>query len=209
MLSQGTVVTWYWDFGDGSPYEYTSAVSHTFTKASTVTLMVGDTSGFTAIQKIRIHLDAIKPSTINYNWDFGDGFSGTGVSAVHIYKRITPVFATLNQTDSLGQSGTMKGFINISPVYYWDFGDGTIQLYQGESADSHIYNQSSLTRLLNGFGDVPYSQYITIQNPQPIINVRFDNITTINTDDGTKHFYYKDLVTNKKNWAKYFPPNIR
>ena len=53
------------------------------------------------------------PGTVlNYSWNFGDGFSDSGVSVTHVYKVAGPIIATLTVND--GNGGTDSTSINIS-----------------------------------------------------------------------------------------------
>jgi len=103
--SQGNIVSWEWDFGDGSPHNYLQTVEHTYTNTGiyTVTLTVSNTSGcYDLISRpvlvttgptagfivttgncagaLVSFLDQSVPNhgyLVNWIWDFGDGTTTT------------------------------------------------------------------------------------------------------------------------------------
>ncbi len=111
----GTITSYFWDFGDGSSITG-SRVSHTYTTSGSFTakLTVTDNEGGQATDQKIITVKAPTPvaaisftpqaptntdfiefsgagstpakDIISYLWDFGDGKSATGVTATHKYK---------------------------------------------------------------------------------------------------------------------------
>jgi PKD repeat protein len=147
----GTIVSYEWNFGDGSTVMGMDA-THTYAKDGTytITLLVTDNEGLagSATELVTVQHQMLPPvasftatmdwmivsvdgsaSTDNYgpiasyDWNFGDGLTGTGVTASHIYAVEGPYTITLTVTDSDGMTGTaskdvqaMKEHVNLPPV---------------------------------------------------------------------------------------------
>lgn len=133
--ADGTVVSYLWDFGDGSPTSTQANPSHHFPAVATydVTLTVTDDNGTTGpvtkqvttvanasptaaftstVDKLEVSFDAggsddSDGAVASYSWDFGDGGSGTGVSPVHNYTAAGDYEVTLTVTDNQGAEGTL------------------------------------------------------------------------------------------------------
>lgn len=111
----GKLVSWRWDYGDGSPAEtysvFKSTVSHTFRDASApynVTLTVTNDQGCAATMATAIRVDVVKAvitvprreaclnkpfvftsasvgNNLSYQWSFGDGSTSTLPTPTHTY----------------------------------------------------------------------------------------------------------------------------
>lgn len=129
----GTIISYQWDFGDASPYNFGKFATHTYTTYGTyeVTLNVTDSEckWDTEVKKIvvRAHPKAdfvwspTQPeenqtvtfdsssstpnggTIVTYNWNFGDGKSGTGKIVTHVYTTAGTYIVVLNITDSEGK----------------------------------------------------------------------------------------------------------
>ncbi|HEY3407819.1 MAG TPA: PKD domain-containing protein [Propionicimonas sp.] len=134
--ADGTVASYLWDFGDGSPTSTSANPSHNFPAVSTynVTLTVTDNDGTTGtvtkpvttvanasptaaftstVNKLVVSFNAAGSSdsdgTVDsYGWDFGDGASGTGVSPNHTYATAGDYVVVLTVTDNEGGTGTVS-----------------------------------------------------------------------------------------------------
>lgn len=150
--SDGTIATYTWNFGDGSPTVAgtVSSASHTYSAAGTysVTLSVVDNSGgsdsvshdvqivhvnsapvaiFTeSLTNLSAAFDATGSSDADgsiatYAWNFGDGTSGSGATALHSYAVAGSYTVGLTVTDNEGASTTLTHVIavtaaNIAPT---------------------------------------------------------------------------------------------
>ncbi|MEM6272030.1 MAG: PKD domain-containing protein [Bacteroidota bacterium] len=132
----GGIVFWEWDFGDGSPAAFGNPITHTYTAAGnfTVTLIVEDSIGcrdtLVRPQYITINppvadftqnnTSGCPPLTVTFNdnsttqypivawnWDFGDGNTGTGAPVTHTYTTPGIYTVTLIITDSVGCQDTI------------------------------------------------------------------------------------------------------
>jgi len=131
----GTVVSYLWDFGDGSPNATVANVSHQFAAVDTydVTLTVTDDNGATGsvtkqvttvanasptavftstVDKLDVSFNAAGSSdsdgtVASYGWDFGDGDTGTGVSPNHTYASAGDYEVTLTVVDNQGAEGAV------------------------------------------------------------------------------------------------------
>ncbi len=179
----GVIVSYFWNWGDGTTGEGVNA-THTYIPGTyTLTLTVTDNDGQTGTVSHFITWDGWPPlpvahfqlaiessdwdtvhadgSTsyspngpiVSYAWDFGDGYTATGVTADHTYASTGSFLITLTITDSIGLQDSVQGWVQISPVwvvfyvtivdytvtadassidttgtivsYAWDWGDGT------------------------------------------------------------------------------------
>jgi PKD repeat protein len=133
--SDGTIVSYLWDFGDGTNATGVT-VGHGYADDGTytVTLTVTDDDGATAIAiatktilnrsptasftssatmvytGVVIHFDASGSSDpdgiiVSYFWDFGDGTNVTGVTVDHAYTNDGTYVVTLTVTDDDGATG--------------------------------------------------------------------------------------------------------
>jgi PKD repeat protein len=139
--SDGTIVSYRWDFGDGTSGAG-SLVSHVYLREGsfTVTLTVTDNSGLSssAAFPVLVEASSIPPRAIlkmtlqanegeavmfdalssegqglRYRWSFGDGTEGQGATAVHVYTGAASYIVTLTVTSREGLSDTVQSPITI------------------------------------------------------------------------------------------------
>jgi PKD repeat protein len=131
----GTVVSYLWDFGDGSPTSTAAKPSHHFPAVATynVTLTVTDNDATTGTVTKPVTMvanaspTAVFTSSVNklvvsfngsgssdsdgtvasYAWDFGDGANGTGASPNHTYASAGSYDVVLTVTDNEGGTGAV------------------------------------------------------------------------------------------------------
>src|SRR3954471_24851673 len=144
--SGGSIVSYSWDFGDGSTVLTTSntTVSHAYAKAGnyTATLTVTDalgnkaqvsksvsvvlnqvpTASFTAaVNALTASVDPRASSDPDgvisvYAWDFGDGAPQTGVTASHGYAAGGTYTITLKVTDNQGAFASTSRSVSLGSV---------------------------------------------------------------------------------------------
>lgn len=155
----GTIVTFSWDFGDGSTGSG-ATTSHSYSTGGTYTvrLTVTDNSGSiasnTAILTIQdrpptatfttssanttvgqsVSFDATGTADpdgniASYSWDFGDGSTGTGVIATHSYSIPGTYTVKLTTTDNSGSTASSTSQVTISNAPPSPSGNATFPLY--------------------------------------------------------------------------------
>jgi PKD repeat protein len=140
--SSGPVVSWRWNFGDGASSS-TQNPSHSYNAAGTftVTLTVANSAGqissashtitvTSAPQPVSAHFAANPTSgqaplgaqftdqssgpVVSWNWNFGDGSSGTDQNPYHTYSNAGTFTATLTVTGSNGQTSSVSHTITVT-----------------------------------------------------------------------------------------------
>jgi PKD repeat protein len=163
----GSITTWYWDFGDGG----TSTLQYpTYTYANvglyTICLSIATDSGCTATFCDSIYVDSTNTqpcyasfqyivnntsvdfygwannSTAFYNWDFGDGYTGTGQNPIHVYTSLGSYTVCLTVYNSNGCYDTYcetitVGASNGCPASFYAYPDSS-----GSPYTYYFYNYS-------------------------------------------------------------------
>lgn len=131
------IVSYFWDFGDGTTSTDQNP-SHVFSNSAstpayyTVSLTVTDDSGNTNTRTYTITV--FNPQTIaSIAWDFGDGSSSSSTAPAHRFDNtgLYPIYRTIvmDVVDGYGVVNRRTyGPIIVYPLhpvaYYWNFGDG-------------------------------------------------------------------------------------
>jgi len=143
--SDGSVVNWTWDFGDGH-MGYGKNVTHTYSGNGTyvVTLTVTDDDGDTSTLQKDVNVWNVPPyadftylpispstadtiqfndtsvdsdgSVVNWTWDFGDGHMGYGKNAMHSYADNGTYAVTLTVRDNDNDTSSITKYLNVSNV---------------------------------------------------------------------------------------------
>ncbi|MFD3443753.1 PKD domain-containing protein [Microbacteriaceae bacterium 4G12] len=144
--SDGSIRSYAWDFGDGTTATGAMASHrYTTVGTYTVRLTVTDDDGATAemsrevsvvapvenaapvaafsadVSALSLSVDAADSadsdgSIQSYAWDFGDGGSATGVTAVHRYAAAGTYTVRLTVTDDDGSTGTSTSTVTVAPL---------------------------------------------------------------------------------------------
>ena len=139
------IVTFQWDFGDGSGSNDVNPV-YTYNKPGnyTVTLTVVDDLGQKGESKVGVTVQAPAPPVAviggpksgqvgdtltfsgsdsqsslpitRYDWDFGDGLTAQGVRVDHVYQNAGAYRVTLTVTDEAGQQGRSTMDVTITSI---------------------------------------------------------------------------------------------
>ena len=140
----GSIASYSWDFGDGTPAGSGATATHTYAADGTytITLTVTDdlgavattthqvvaanqapTAAFTAsTQQTSLTVDAATSTDadgtiVSYSWDFGDGTPAeTGVSATHVYAAAGTYQVALAVTDDLGATATSTQAVTVESI---------------------------------------------------------------------------------------------
>ncbi len=139
--SDGSIVSYSWNFGDGSAAVTTPTANHQYAASGTyqVTLTVTDNDGTSAAATQAISVTNGLPTadyatttdfmTVNvdgtnsadtdgtiasYGWDFGDGTTGTGSTASHTYSTPGTYTIALTVTDNSGGTGTLSHTVTVT-----------------------------------------------------------------------------------------------
>lgn len=146
--SDGTIANYHWDFGDGATGDGAN-VNHTYVSAGAynVTLTVTDDDGATGTAMTSVLVNAPPVAAIfpvatitlgqatvfdgsassdpdgiiaTYNWDFGDGSIGNGITTNHVYTApgTYQVALTVTDNNSALATATTTARVNAPPVVH-------------------------------------------------------------------------------------------
>ncbi|MEM4264931.1 MAG: PKD domain-containing protein, partial [Thermoplasmata archaeon] len=140
----GTIVSYLWDWGDGTTGSGVIA-SHTYTatKTYTITLTVTDDMGLTnsVSESVYVQLPKMPPvasftyttdqltvsvdatgsydpdgTIVSYDWSWGDGTTGTGMTATHTYGMDGTYEVVLTVTDNDGMTDDASAMVSVAKV---------------------------------------------------------------------------------------------
>lgn len=166
--SQGTGLSYAWDYGDGNSGTGSSA-THTYTSAGSYTVICTATSycGETMTDTILLQICspinlsftetangnnfsfvATPSNLVSYGWDFGDSFYGSGASVNHTYLSNGSYTVVLTATDSCGNQHTYSKDVATCEVPQGDFsfnivstgGNGMVVNFFATATDATQYH---------------------------------------------------------------------
>jgi PKD repeat protein len=140
--SDGTINSYWWNFGDGSPLGVGSTATHTYAQngSYSVTLTVIDNGGLNATATKTVSVGPNTPPSAaftvsctglscsfdgssstdsdgtiaSYSWAFGDGATASGATATHTYGHSGTYSASLTVTDDRGASTTVSKDVAVT-----------------------------------------------------------------------------------------------
>ena len=158
--ADGTIVSYSWNFGDGSPVSTDANPSHTYTTsgAKTAVLTVTDDEGATSTSSVVISTSVnVAPTAVA---------NGTPLRGVF------PLTVNFSSAGSVDSDGTIAS-------YSWDFGDGTP--VSSDANPSHVYETpNTYTATLTVTDDEGGTDTKTVS-----VNVREPNLSPIAAAAGT------------------------
>ena len=183
---KGSIVEWYWDFGDGTISNEQNP-SHIYKNSGTylISLMVTDDDGATDVLSKSIFVDIIKPNadfTINppnpskyqeikfidqstdsdgfissWIWDFDDGTKSNDKNPTHIYSIIGTYNITLEVTDNEGGKDTSYKQITIgSDVSYIEDFENDLGPEWTSYSSNVLYGRNTRTTYSSNSGAYSY-----------------------------------------------------
>ncbi|MFP4054346.1 MAG: PKD domain-containing protein, partial [Phycisphaerae bacterium] len=205
----GDPLQYLWVFGDGERAEgvtVTHEISSTANRTVTLTVLDGrggwatssttfgppdaafQMSGFRGEAPLAVEFDASattgaeNPHLLSYQWDFGDGTLGGGISARHEYAEPGAYEVTLTVTDALGATSIATDLITVTDPAAWtmrlDF-EGA----DGDTADGFLHAPIEAYTPEVGYG------YETVDPEYQVVNQGnfADEMLTDGHDAGTSY----------------------
>jgi PKD repeat protein len=234
----GTIVDYSWDFGDGTTGNgITVSHAYSDDGLYLVTLTVTDNDGAAASAQATktvlnrqpvasftetaetvdtdeaIFFDASKSSDpdgtiVDYSWDFGDGTTGTGVSAQHDYSEDGIYTVILTVTDDDGATGTTKAKKNVmNRVPVASFTESAETVSSGErihfdASESHDPDGVIVTYSWD-FGDGNTAVDVEVDHAYEDDSVYTVTLTIIDDDDATASAIATKKVLNRSPVASF------
>jgi len=197
-----------WDFGDGIT-ETGQIVSHTYTvvdyytatvTADDGTYVLSTTTALTITDIPIIDLMAVNDSptefehttnltasvsegtNVNYEWDFGDGSTGNGITVTHIYPAIDIFTATVTATNSVSTE-SISTTVTIIEAYIQGLkaeNDSPTILGEMTTLSATIDNGSNVSYLWD-FGDGEFGSGASVTHVYPAIDIYTATVTASNS----------------------------
>lgn len=170
--TDGTITSWFWDFGDGNTDGSGPSVSHAYDAIGeyTAQLTVTDNTGTTDTAELIITVTAgnvgaaavatptpgtltvefdatgssvTTGSIVSYLWDYGDGNTSTDAVATHTYAAANSYTYTLTVTDDQSGTGEVTETINVSDATSTRVQVGLLALYEMEEGAGTVVMDTS------------------------------------------------------------------
>ncbi|MDQ3051524.1 MAG: PKD domain-containing protein [Bacteroidota bacterium] len=176
-ISQGTISSWNWDFGDNTASQLAQPIhQYTLPGNYTVNLTVTSDSGCTATYNGSVTINPLPISGFNYvvncfnevsfndtsivaggnlvswNWNLGDGSASTAQNPVHSYSSEGSYGVTLVITDINGCTNQSSATIIINPLINADYAPGGGTHYINEPINFNDQSTGAVSWFWN-FGD--------------------------------------------------------
>ena len=180
--SDTTIISYSWDFGDGSPLSTQPSPTHTYTSFGTyiVTLTIINANG--CVSTIAKNV-LVNPLPIpEYSYSTPNCFGA-------------PV-------DFTNQSSTAPGYIGNIVTWVWDFGDGTTQIinFPTNPNVTHTFVGSALSHTVKltvttNHGCTDSVEHVVTSIPSPLANFTFPGLPC-----SQNLIPFTDLITTKRRW---------
>lgn len=220
--SFGTITNYYWDFGDGY-YDSQQNPPHTYTSAGTYQVMLAVQTSIGCVDTVWQNVPLfdnpvadfiIDPvvtcqgkeitftdnsninsgSIVDYQWDYGDGNTGSGALSSHMYGSIGTYVSVLVVYSDQGCTDTLTQSLNIveSPSAAFNFTSTCSQDDTTYFTNTSTYGGTLVSWAWN-FGD---GQNSSLTDPEHYYNITADSIEVslaVTADNGCVDTAYQTL----------------
>jgi len=156
----GTIISWNWDFGDGSTHSSLQNPTHTYGSSGTFQVSLTVTNSHGCTHSLTKPIQVVIPPLADFSSNAPNCFG-------------SPVYYTDLSTNQFG----------IITTYIWDFGDGTTQtiLFPNSPDVSHIFTGTSLQHVvrltvITDHGCTSFKEHTVISNPKPLANFSYPSL---------------------------------
>jgi gliding motility-associated-like protein len=154
----------------------------------------------------------------SYNWDFGDGNTGTGTTAATTHNYTTPGFKTIkhwivSDKNCYSDTTTHTIYINQLPSANFTIVPPNCQTRLSSFTDASVPNDGTINKWQWDFGDIGSpNNTSTFPNPQHIFSATgtYNVGLIITTDKGCTSFVplVKQVTVNARPHADFIPPEV-
>jgi len=188
-ITTSNVVSWSWNFGDGSPNSSLQNPVHVYDSVGVynVLLSVTDSAGCSNTIQYSNYIETKRPSpkfgykqnvcinediaisdsssgeAISYFWDFGNGDTSTFANPIHSYIDTGIYLVSLTVTDSNGCDSTLINTVNVSAITVAAFGVDTLKAECPPLVVTCL--DSSASDVVSWFWDFGDGATSSVQNP--------------------------------------------